>query len=256
MSNPFSFSKNPNASKEAALKAARESAATSPPKPDAITKWIDPANAAERIYIEFDDSGSMSSEIENAKEGVVEFFRNCIPNQTAVYVKMICGFNPDIEKWNSNLIQAAGFVKNAHAGLGGTPLFEHMNAPLNKSIKPTRIVVFSDGDPTDHLWAPQSSDAYKLSSLERQKKSADIVIEHAKELHITIDTVFFGENSEWNQDSIALLKYIAEQSGGYFLHFDPKKVNFRTAFKYLAPVNRLMLASESVRREIESGTRS
>jgi hypothetical protein len=85
------------------------------------------------------------------------------------------------------------------------------------------------------------------------KRNADEVIKVALELHVPIDTVFFGD---YNQEAIRLLRYFAEQTGGYFLHFDPKKVNFRTAFKYLAPSMRLMLASESVRKEIESGKRA
>jgi hypothetical protein len=50
-----------------------------------------------------------------------------------------------------------------------------------------------------------------------------------------------------------LLRYLSAQTGGYFLHFDPAKVNFAQAFKYLAPVNRLMLASASFRADVESG---
>jgi len=66
--------------------------------------------------------------------------------------------------------------------------------------------------------------------------------------------VFFG--SADSETEIALLKYFSDSTSGYFLHFDPNKVNFAKAFRFLAPVNRLMLASESVRREIESGRRS
>jgi hypothetical protein len=257
MTNPFSFPKNPGASKDAALKAARAQAAQKIENPAAVQKWINPEDAPERIHIIFDDSGSMSFEIKNAKDGVIEFFRNCIPNQSSVYVKMICAFNPDIEKWNSNLIQAAEFLQKANAGLGGTPLFEHMNLAFNYNVKPTRMVVFTDGSPSDHLVVQKYEEQREKpwTQLERWKASADQIIGRAKEHKVPIDTVFFG-SADYNQDEIALLKYFSDQTGGYFLHFDPAKVNFRTAFKYLAGTNRLMLASESVRREIESGKRS
>ena len=87
-------------------------------------------------------------------------------------------------------------------------------------------------------------------------QSADIIITIAKNALkngkcVPIDTVFFG--SEGRQREIELLKYLSSKTGGYFLHFDPAKVNFAQAFKYLAPVNRLMLASASFRAQVESG---
>jgi hypothetical protein len=70
---------------------------------------------------------------------------------------------------------------------------------------------------------------------------------------IPIDTVYFGGSIEYERREIDLLKYLSSKTGGYFLHFDPAKVNFAQAFKYLAPVNRLMLASASFRAQVESG---
>jgi Mg-chelatase subunit ChlD len=250
------FSKNPNAAKADAIKAARAQAAQAPKAEDgALQKWISPADAKERIRIIFDDSGSMSEQIENAKEGVIEFYRNCIPNQTAVAVQMLDAKHPEIEALNTNLIEAATLLKQAAPGLGGTPLFSTSMAAFALSPKPTRMVIFTDGEAGDSLASEEMIELEDGPMSAYQKRSANVLIARARELSCPIDTVFFGPE-QYHEQSIALLKYLAERTGGYFLHFDPSKVNFKTAFKYLAPVNRLMLASESVRKEIESGQRS
>lgn len=243
-------SKNPNAAKAAALAAARAKAAPSA-SDGAIQKWISPAEAKERIRIIFDDSGSMSSQIQNAKDGVVEFFRNCIPNQTAVAVHMLCASNEKLQTMNSNLIEAASVLKDAKVGLGGTPLFSTFRQAANSLPGATRFVLFTDGEPDRE--APCDWQ-HPYEGAEWYREEADKLIAQAKELKTPVDTVFFGRAS--HENAIRLMKYIADGTGGFFLHFDPAKVNFRTAFKYLAPVNRLMLTSESVRREIESGQRN
>jgi len=251
MAPPFNISKNPAAAKAAALQAAREKAASAPTAADGVLqKWSSPAEAKDRIRILFDDSGSMSSQIAAAKEGVTEFFRNCIPNQTAVAVHMLCMRSEKLEALNSNLIEAAAVLKDTPARLGNTPLFRTFREAASAEPIATRFVLFTDGEP-DH------EEPYNWQEPEQIlcNKDADKLIARAKELSAPVDTVFYGPE-QYHEDNIKLLKYIADGTGGYFLHFDPKKVNFRTAFKYLAPVNRFMLASESVRKEIESGARS
>jgi len=237
---------NPNASKLAAMKAARQAAQV---KPDALAKWISPAEARNRDRIIFDDSASMGSEIENAKTGTVEYLRNCPPNQSAVAVHFLNTQDEELASLNSNLMQVAERLKAKSLKSGGTPLFSVTMKALNTGPTLTRMIIFTDGEPTDSL-VEYDSRAEKEDLL----RNADIVIARANELKAPIDTVYFGPASQ--ERAIKFLKYLAEKTGGYFLYFDPSKVSFAKAFKYLAPANRLMLASESIRKEIEDGKRA
>jgi hypothetical protein len=248
---PFQIT-NPTAAKAAALKAARESAA---PKADdaKIMKWINPEDCPERLRLIFDDSGSMSGQIENAKLGTTELIRNSIPNQTAVSIHFLETVDEKLSMLNSNLIEVAQQLKDKRLELGGTPMFETFMRVIALNPKATRYVAFSDGSPTDSILVVAEI-REDIDRLRRWKLNADIIIAEVKKHKAPIDTVFFGPR--YNEDEITLMKYIAESTGGYFLHFDPAKVNFAKAFKYLAGPQRLMLASESVRREIESGQRS
>ena len=247
----FEQIRNPDAAKLAALRAAREVAKQLPEA--ALTKYVSASEAKERLRVIFDDSASMSGEIENAKEGTVELLRNCIPNQTAVAIDFLNTVHEELGTFNTNLPQVSQTLKGLALQSGGTPLYTTMLRSLKATPVLTRLIVFTDGQPTDNLVNWDASSELD-SRWHNMKRNADEVIKVALELHVPIDTVFFGDESD--QEAIRLLKYFAEQTGGYFLHFDPKKVNFRTAFKYLAPSMRLMLASESVRKEIESGKRA
>jgi len=251
--NQFGFAKNPNAAKEAAAKAAREAAtaakAAKSGESHTPTKYVSPDACSDRTRIVFDDSYSMSDHIKDAKDGVVEFFRNCIPNQTACAVHFLDTDDPEklLSSLQTNLPALGGELLDFKLAMGGTPLYTRMNEVIQLQL--TRMVAFTDGSPTDtHHLVP-----YKGNE-ENQFADADVIIAKAVEKKVPIDTVFFGSANSTKE--IELLKYFAEKTGGYFLHFDPAKVNFATAFKYLAPVNRLMLASESVRKEIESGKRN
>lgn len=256
MSNPLAVRKNPQAEKQAAIAAAKAKAGKTTPAPEeaVIMKYVKPSETKDRTRIVFDDSGSMTSQIHNVKEGVIEYMRNCIPNQTAVSVHFLCTRSEEastLENLCTDLPSTGLVLKGIHLNLGGTPLFETMNKVVEMDLT-TRMVAFTDGSPTDDI-LPASELATGWGH-ERHLKNADIIIAKAKAKGIPIDTVFFGSANY--ADAIALLKYFAEQTEGYFLHFDPAKVQFSKAFKYLAPVNRKMLASASVRREIESGVRS
>lgn len=247
---------NPASSKEAALKAARANAAQN--NPSAIAKWISPKDAKEKIRIVFDDSGSMMGEkITQAREGTIEFMRNCVPNTTAVSVHFLCTHSEKLATLSTNLIEIAATLKEMDFKMGGTPLFGTMKATLELDPTLTHMVAFSDGSPTDGLVPYTTPPAgTENATLWHYKQSADIIIVRAVELGVPIDTVFFGPAVSYTEDERALLQYIAAETGGFYMVFDPQKVNFRTAFKYLAPTHRLMLASESVRKEIESGRRS
>jgi hypothetical protein len=117
------------------------------------------------------------------------------------------------------------------------------------------LIAFTDGASTDALAADygEELDTFYGSNSNPWTTSADIIIKIAKATGsgIPIDTVFFG--GDYRKREMELLKYLSVQTGGYFLHFDPAKVNFATAFKYFAPVNRLRLASGSFRASVESG---
>lgn len=264
----FQIGKNPNAAKEAALRAAREAAAATKPRSEApIIKYIAPEDCPEKIRLLADDSGSMCGQFENAKKGIVEFCRNCIPNQTAVAVHFLNGVDGEkftnLSKLQSNLLLLSVAVEAAPFVSGGTPLFKRAVEMLQLEPSGTRFVMFTDGSPTDSLDKREPVDYMSPEWEERNsqrkefpfdKYSADILVAESKKRNAPFDTVYFG--GTYGVSEIALLKYISEQTGGFFLHFDPSKVNFAKAFKYLAPVNRLMLADASVRAEIEAGTRS
>lgn len=243
--------KNAVDAKRAAIEARKASSA-----PAAIVRYLPPGECPDRNRIVFDDSGSMGGYIEDAKRGVVEFLRNCIPNQTAVAVHFM-----NTKEWStelrSNLLELSTDIQEAHLNIGGTPFFNTLKKALEATPTLTRLVAFTDGSPTDQLQAEENEEAglqgYHSYGIDAWKASANIIIKIAKSIStgIPIDTVFFG--SEDRQREIELLKYLSAQTGGYFLHFDPSKVNFSQAFKYLAPCHRLMLASSSFRASIESG---
>lgn len=266
----FKLPGNPNASKEAALAAARAKAAPKEQSDAPIIKYINPEDCPDKNRILADDSGSMTGQFENAKKGMVEYCRNCIPNQTAVAVHFFNGQEQPEEaySWNketnekyknlsqlqSNLVLLANYVDAAPFNGGGTPFFGACMRVLSLSPFCNRLIVFSDGSPTDSLNPGQRNYEEVFDHY-----SANVVCSKAIEHKCVVDTVFFGENYKSRGEDcgeVQLMKYIAEKTGGIFLHFDPSKVNFATAFKYLAPVNRMMLASESFRAEVESGKRS
>lgn len=225
----------------------------------AIMRYIAPAECTDRIRIVFDDSGSMSGQITDAKKGVVEFLRNCIPNQTAVAVHFMC-----THTWStalrSDLPVLGADIEEVELRLGGTPMFNTAKAALLASPALTRMVLFTDGSPTDEL-QPEAGEEAAMTDYwgsdptkDSWTRSADIIIKIAN--CIPIDTVFFGPAVEYTQRQRDLLRYLSDKTGGFFMVFDPQKVNFRTAFKYLAPVNRLQLTSGSFRASLERGEKS
>lgn len=224
----------------------------------AMIKYIAPAECSERIRIVFDDSSSMGGRVDDAKKGVVEFLRNCIPNQTAVAVHFM-----NTKAWNtalrSDLPMLGVDIQEAQLAMAGTPMFNTMLKAMKESPLLTRMVVFTDGSPTDVLTAEESNELQPFwgSSADTWIKSADVLIDLAKrfggEKCIPVDTVFFGVEEPYTLRQRELLRYLADKTGGFFMVFDPAKVNFRTAFKYLAPVNRLQLTSGSFRAALERG---
>ena len=247
---------NPADAKRAAMAAVKSAAHASTGKEPvaAIIKYLPPSECPDRNRIVFDDSGSMSREIEHAKQGVVEFLRNCIPNQTSVAVHWM-NTKPEVEL-QSDLVKLGAEILERQLSSGGTPLFNTLKKALEAKPVLTRLIAFTDGSPTDAL-DPEDTKSIQDSWNTRGNWliSADVIIKIANaiggEKCIPIDTVFFGFKHKIRE--IELLKYLSDHTGGYFLHFDPSKPNIWKQLKYLAPVNRLMLASASFRAEVEKG---
>jgi Mg-chelatase subunit ChlD len=198
-------------------------------------KPIDMKDATNKIGIVFDDSGSMSGQpIEDAHAATEEFVKNCNPTNTALSVYPM---NAD-ESYGStknitlstDLISVVKAVKQIRA-TGGTPLYQTLLKMLqNEEL--TRGIVFSDGCPSHSHEVKE--EAFKW----------------AKEHKVAVDSVYIGEE---DKHAIELMKEIAEMTGGVFLHFKPGQANFRTAFKYLSPGLRGMLADKSFVEKLQKG---
>jgi len=211
---------------------------TTEPKKEA-PKFDDPSKANERIRIIFDDSGSMGGEkIKDARDGCIEFLRNCKINETAVAVHVM---NP---KMHDGLIDLSGITTNLPAlsiliqkitAVGRTPMYETVKTAQSATPKATRFIVFSDGSP---------------NSTEEKEN----VIAKAKENETPIDTVLITSYAcEAGDSAYDLLKELADRTGGYFLVFDRNKVDFKSAFKYLAPSLRGKLSDGKVRLALMAG---
>ena len=231
--------------------------ATSGVKPEdaKLVKYIPASECKDRIRLVFDDSSSMSSHIQYAKDGVVEFLRNCVPNQTAVAVHYMNTIAWSTEL-RSDLPQLASDVLNSMLSSGSTPFFNTLKRALEATPRLTRLVAFTDGSPTDALNPEGTEELQNIwGSHDRWMNSADVIIKISKatEPAISIDTVYFGEGESYESARMNLLKYLSTQTGGFFLHFKPSQPNIWKQLKYLAPVNRLRLTDGAFRAAVERG---
>lgn len=234
--------------KQAAESAAKTSTQVGDPNSVALARakdLIKPEDAKDKLRIIFDNSSSMSGpKIENAKEGVVEFLKNCTPNSTAIAIHLLnSGYDEYSESLalplniknsalSSDLIMyASEIIDPSVQARGGTPLYTTIEAALSSVPIATRLIAFSDGEPTD-------------------THNKTETLKHAKQLNIPIDTVFVSDGYQ-DQDCIRELKYIAEYTGGIFL--DLSKGNIKEGLKYLAPTKRLMLMDSSFKSKVERG---
>jgi Mg-chelatase subunit ChlD len=184
------------------------------------TKTIEELTANDmehRIGIVFDDSISMSQQIEDARAGCEEFLRSCVKDKTAV---ALYPFSKNAYPLMKNLPACAVLVSklNAHSS---TPLVQTAKRMFEENNL-TRAIIFSDGSPNRY-----------------ENEEYEYLIGRG----IVIDTVFIGH--EYDTRAIEFMQTLASKTGGIFLHFKKGASNFRTAFKYLAPVNRHMLADKS-----------
>lgn len=214
-----------------------------------VKDWIKPEDAPERLRIVFDNSGSMREpKITAAKDGVVEFLRNCTPNVTSVGIHLL---NPESEfsfeeetrlmlptniqtaALTSDIVLLASEIEDPSVvPTGGTPLYETLDKALSATPRATRIIAFSDGRPQGY--------GNKMRILNK-----------AVELNIPIDTVYICDVHYPDYTAIRNLKEIAIHTGGIFL--DLSKGDIKKGLKFLAPTKRLMLADSSFKSKVERG---
>lgn len=245
------LAKEQNAAKAAAM---AQNAANENNDPGLVrrTSLIKPENATDKLRIIFDNSGSMEGiKIQNAKEGVVEFLRNCTPNATAVAIHLLN--NTGKSQWDDRdlirlalpsnienttlssdlILLASEIIHDSVDAVGGTPLYARIEDALKAIPLASRLVVFSDGCPDS-------------------RGNRDSILRSAKSKGIPIDTVYTEEpNSYADSSAIAEMKYIAEMTGGIFL--DLSKGSIKDGLKYLAPTKRLMLMDASFKAKLEKG---
>lgn len=219
-------------------------------KPDALAKvttreYIKPEDAASRIRLVFDNSGSMMGwKIKNAKEGTVEFLRTCTLDQDAVAVHLLDNPSNSEDEISLNIINsvlmtdlaqlASDVDTDSITAFASTPLFNTIDRALRAKPQLTRMIAFSDGEPD---WDDRNLEP--------------TVLKTAKEVGIPIDTVYIGSTGTTGQ---ATMKRIAEATGGIALVFDPAKgVNFAESLKYLAPKKRLLLMDAKFKADLEAG---
>jgi hypothetical protein len=185
---------------------------------------VNPAELEHRIGIVFDDSGSMCGDkIIDARAGVEEFLRSCEPNKTSVAVYPMCSEHFPL---TANLPALAILTSKIQALGGSTPLLRTLTK-MRSDNNLTRMIVFSDGSPND----------------------ADLT-NYTKEFGI-VDTVFIGDGGYYNGEAAKFMSDLAAKTGGIFLEFKAGQSNFRTAFKYLSPGLRYMLADRSFVDKLE-----
>ena len=175
-----------------------------------------------RIGIVFDDSSSMSNEqIQDAIEGVEEFLRSCTKDQTAVAIYPMNKSGLPLVK---NLPAVAVFTKGLRSS-GGTPLVDTAENMLRDNNL-TRAIIFSDGEPN-------------------HERTENIINKG-----IPIDTVYIPDGYV-SPSAEAFMQKLAKDTDGIYLRFERGKSNFRTAFKYLSPGLRHMLADKSFVAKLE-----
>jgi hypothetical protein len=220
-------------------------------------KFATVEQATERVCIIADDSSSMNSgqdynrrtnavsgqsKIKDAAEGITEFMRECVPNETAVKIHPINAASESLYSVNKILPYSCNLPSHAAAiatlaASGSTPLYDAIEANMTETaVKPNRMIVFSDGEP------------------DGGRMGLSAVIERAKSLGIVIDTCFIADaNYSPESDQYRIMKEMAEQTGGIFIVFERGKCSFKHGFKYLSKGKRLLLMDSSFKSALESG---
>jgi hypothetical protein len=220
-----------------------------------------PEMASERIGIVFDDSGSMAGgKIQDAIEGVTEFMRDCVPNETAVSVFPISLSDNHYRNGNPRLPYSCNLPSHAsditkYTDQGGTPLFKSIRALLAEEMKPSRLIVFSDGQPDEGESGLDSQPERKGLYSEEIIPATPGIINDIKAAGIVCDTCYIA-NSGFNKEfdtGYKIMKRLAEETGGIFMVFERGKCSFKHGFKFLTKSNRLLLADASFKTALEEG---
>jgi len=204
----------------------------------AEVKKINPLTVPNRYVISFDTSGSMSTkDINDAKAGVNAFLDSCSPLDTSVSIVTLSCTNINEEtdfKQTDFLCDYDAIRAFVHTltNDGGTPLYRQLYEVLQKETA-TRIVVFSDGEPTD-----------PITNLFDNVKTEE---ECFKCPYVPIDTIHIGGNHTNNA-----LKHISHMSGGSYYTFENAAM-LRKQLKYLSPRFQLQLTNPEVRARLERG---
>lgn len=195
------------------------------------------ANAKEKIIIVADDSGSMDGEpMQQQKKAIEAFLGVCNPLDTAV------GITPmNRERINLTMIYPLLLSKVTswplHDG-GGTPMFKSLENALSQ--QPTRVVLISDGQPSDGSAKRSSDFNYEKSS----EDFANPILIKYKTAKIKVDTIFVGEQTDTNGQ--AEMRAIAELTGGLYIFFKEGE-SFAKQFKYLAPAYYAQLTAGTIK---------
>lgn len=201
------------------------------------------AQAKERIIIVADDSGSMDGlPMQQQKKAIAAFLGVCNPIDTAV------GITPmNRERINLTLVHPMILAKTSgwpdHGG-GGTPTFKTLETALEQ--KPTRVVLVSDGQPTDG--SAQNNNNHYSWEEDRHNDKIEVkyhpVLDKYKTANVKIDTVFIGSESDTSGQNE--MKAIAELTGGMYIFFREGE-SFAKQFKYLAPAYYAMLTAGTIK---------
>jgi|SRR5580765_390382 len=198
---------------------------------------LNPLDMANKLAIVFDDSGSMNGQkIRDAHDGVRGFTNQCIPTETSLAVYPL---NDDYKPLTCNYDLLNLAVSSIRA-TGGTPLYAKTQQALKHSDGYDRLVLFSDGDPTDKNVG--YGDEYTKDNHEETIKLANSV-------ETPLDTVYIGIEGTTGYD---VMKDLADKTGGIFIHFKDAS-SLASGLKYLSPGLRGLLANPEIKAKIERG---
>jgi Mg-chelatase subunit ChlD len=212
-------------------------------KVEAAKKAYNPTEMKNRIIILADDSGSMAGDdISNAKKGISEFLKTVNPTDTSIG---IYGFNHN-RRWPLSCDMASlDILKEQLQATEITPLYHTLDEIIEREDL-TRVVVFSDGQPTDysHLhhydYDRDEDETYTGGTI---NPGILQILNKYKAKGIPVDTVYIGAGENEH------LEFIAKYTDGLYIVFK-ETGNFAKAFKYLTPAFRHMLTDGNFRKEI------
>lgn len=193
-------------------------------------KEINPAELPNRIGLIFDDSGSMSGQpLEDAKIAVQNFTNICNRFDTSLALYLMNGKKRNLTIDYSVLNVLVVGINDAV--LGGMPLYQSLQE-MASTEDVTRIVLFSDGDPSDRHLKEQTMNILKNEKFNKP-----------------VDTIYIGYK---DTSGFKEMQWIAEQTGGIFIHFEDSK-SLNKNLKYLSPALRPLLANAEIKDKIQRG---